>query len=227
MVTKKSAKIVLLGSGAVGKTSLVRRFVDSSFSEDYISTIGTVISKKEIETNSGNVKFLIWDIHGQKISSRLHSVNYAGAKGAIIVYDSTRAYTLNEVNEWIDGLYNVVGKVPLVVVGNKYDLLKEFSSSTGIEFTAVKKDGELKEKFDSWMRKNNFNIVNFFEKNYPEDFESLVFEPVSYWQLTKYIKNQLEKDYSIDISYFTSSAKTGENVETIFKTLAELILEGD
>jgi len=221
----KSAKIVLLGPGAVGKTSLVRRFVDAKFSEDYISTIGTVTYKKEVETDKGDVKFMIWDIHGQKQNSRLHAVNYAGSRGALVVYDSTRKSTFNELKGWIDDLYNVVGKVPTIVVGNKYDLLKEFESDTEIKLADVKNSQDLGQKFNTWMREKNSNIVEFFRKNYPRDFESLVFEPVTYWQSTKFVKRDLEKEFGMSIPYYVSSAKTGKNVETAFKKLAELILE--
>ncbi len=221
----QSAKIVLLGPGAVGKTSLVRRFVDSTFSEDYISTIGTVTYKKIVETEKGDVKFLVWDIHGQKQNSRLHAINYSGAKGALVVYDSTRRSTFDELKGWIHDLYSVVGQVPIVVVGNKYDLLREFENDTSIKLSDVKNSEELKQEFDSWMRDKNKNIVEFFKKNYPGDFESLSFNPVTYWQLTKSIKRELEKEIGQEIPYYLSSAKTGENVETAFKNLAELILE--
>ncbi|MCD6547646.1 MAG: GTP-binding protein [Nanoarchaeota archaeon] len=213
------AKIVLLGSGAVGKTSLVRRFVHSTFSEDYISTIGSVTYKKEVSTNKGDIRLMIWDLHGQKLSSKLHSANYMGAKGALIVYDSTRKSTFDELTNWVNDLYAVVGNVPIVIVGNKYDLLKDFQEDTGIDFKDIKHDEELKEKFDSWMREKNSKMVEFFKKNYPSDFESLVFEPVSYWQLTKFAKRNFG-----EVPYFVSSAKTGENVENAFKSLAELIL---
>lgn len=122
-------KICLLGDGAVGKTSLIRRFVDDVFTDDYLLTIGTKTSKKRLiikKTNPNreyHLTLMIWDIMGQ-ISFRklLHPTYLKGAKGAMLVCDLTRTETLGHLDDWIDSLY-VEGKVmPSVFVANKSDL---------------------------------------------------------------------------------------------------------
>jgi small GTP-binding protein len=125
-------KIIFLGDSAVGKTSLIRRFVINSFDDKYISTIGTKVSKKVIkieEEEGGNeycLEMLIWDIIGQKnyeivLSSALH-----GAHGAIIVCDVTREDTLKSLNDyWIPALSEAAPSASMVFLANKADLEDE------------------------------------------------------------------------------------------------------
>ncbi len=121
-------KVCLLGDGAVGKTSLIRRFVDNMFNEDYLLTIGTRTSKKKVIIKKPeiqkefNITFIIWDIMGQ-ISFRklLHPTYLKGAKGALLVCDLTRKETLEHLDDWIDSLY-VEGRVmPSIFLANKSD----------------------------------------------------------------------------------------------------------
>jgi len=100
-------KICLLGDPAVGKTSLIRRFIEDTFDENYISTIGTNVLSKLInlyfpETGETlRIKLLIWDIAGQKSISDIHASYYYGAEGALIVCDITRQDTLEHLPDWI------------------------------------------------------------------------------------------------------------------------------
>ncbi|UCE36553.1 MAG: GTP-binding protein [Thermoplasmata archaeon] len=122
-------KVCLLGDGAVGKTSLIRRFVEDMFNDDYLLTIGTKTTKKRIiikkpEMNLNiHLTLIIWDIMGQ-VSFRklLHPTYLKGAKGAIIVCDLTRKETLQHFNEWIESLRMGGQQIPSVFVANKCDL---------------------------------------------------------------------------------------------------------
>lgn len=122
-------KVCLLGDGAVGKTSLIRRFVENVFTEDYLLTIGTRTSKKRLVIKKPELEkdfyitLIIWDIMGQ-VSFRklLHPTYLRGAKGALLVCDLTRRDTLEHLDDWIDSLY-VEGRVmPSVFCANKVDL---------------------------------------------------------------------------------------------------------
>ena len=129
-------KICLLGDGAVGKTSLIDRFVKNIFSEDYILTIGTRTSKKEIVVSNPRLNhdihltLMIWDIMGQySFRKVLHSTFLKGAKGAMIVCDLTRQETLEHLDRWVDTLF-VEGQVmPFIVIANKNDLKGEHEFS--------------------------------------------------------------------------------------------------
>jgi small GTP-binding protein len=121
-------KALLLGDGAVGKTSLIRKFVTDKFDDKYITTIGTKITKKEMVFKEQNIELtmMMWDILGQKGYTTIQSSSYRGAEGAIMVCDLTRAETLRSLEEyWMPELGKVVGDVPLVFVGNKVDLLEQ------------------------------------------------------------------------------------------------------
>ncbi len=137
-------KVILIGDGAVGKTSLLRRFVLEKFDDRYITTIGTKVSKKEIvvENNGEQVSMtlMVWDILGQQGYTAIQRAGYRGSEGAILVCDYTRRETLESLEKyWIPELQGVVGKVPMVIAGNKVDLKDRKMFSEGeIKFLADK-----------------------------------------------------------------------------------------
>lgn len=123
-------KILLLGDGAVGKTSLIRRYVVDKFSDDYITTIGTKVTKKDLRLESPgratDFTFMIWDVLGQKGYKGIQESAFQGSKGALVVYDVTRSETASSLQKyWIPHLTKVAGPIPLVLVGNKVDLAKD------------------------------------------------------------------------------------------------------
>src|SRR5213592_2010376 len=122
-------KILLLGDGAVGKTSLIRRFVVDKFSDDYITTIGTKVTKRDLRLELGNrtvdLSLMIWDVLGQKGYKGIQESAFRGARGVILVFDVTRPETFESFDEyWIPRVRAVAGPIPMVVVGNKVDLVE-------------------------------------------------------------------------------------------------------
>ena len=123
-------KIILLGDGAVGKTSLIKRFVVDKFDDKYILTIGSKITAKalqiEIEKDLYYLNLQIWDILGQKGYSKLHESSFRGTDGVIMVADITRPETLQSIGDyWIPEVENLIGMVPSVILVNKSDLTKQ------------------------------------------------------------------------------------------------------
>jgi small GTP-binding protein len=123
-------KIILLGDGAVGKTSLIRKYVVDKFDDKYLLTVGFKITQKEIPVKIDKkvhyLKLNIWDILGQKGFIELHKSSLPGTSGCILVADITRKDTLKSIdNYWIPNVYNMVGPVPFVVLGNKMDLIEK------------------------------------------------------------------------------------------------------
>ena len=123
-------KVLLLGDGAVGKTSLIRRFVVDQFGDEYISTIGTKVSKKDVAIVDGDVThqiaLTIWDVLGQKGYSAVQTTAFQGARGVLYVYDATRPETRKSLEAyWFPRVREVVGTVPAIVAGNKVDLVED------------------------------------------------------------------------------------------------------
>jgi len=120
-------KICLVGEVSVGKTSLIRRFVLDDFDDKYIQTLGTKVSKKEVVvpgTDGGvTVDMTVWDIMGQKgFRELLRDAYFYGAKGVMAVCDVTRRSTLDDLDDWIEGVYSVTGQIPIQFLVNKIDL---------------------------------------------------------------------------------------------------------
>ena len=111
----------MLGDPAVGKTSLVRRYVYDEFSDDYITTFGTKPVKKVVDLEEHTVDLIIWDIAGH-ITESLFSRYFSGASGAVIVCDMTRKKTLDSVEKWYSRVVNNEGEIPVKLLLNKYDL---------------------------------------------------------------------------------------------------------
>ncbi len=128
-------KICLLGDAAVGKTSLIKRYVEDKFDDKYIVTLGTKVTMRELVVQgsekdpSVKVTLMIWDILGQREYKRLQTSFYKGSNGALVVADSTRRETLESINGWILSLFNTVGKVPVLILLNKSDLTDQSAIS--------------------------------------------------------------------------------------------------
>lgn len=132
-------KIVLLGDPAVGKTSLVKRYVDNMFRMDYLMTIGTDIRTKTISINDEIVKLIIWDLGGQPLFQDVRTTYCKGANGAVLAFDLTRQHTLNNLHGWAGTVWRFVGKVPIAVVGTKADLksIREASMERALDFARL------------------------------------------------------------------------------------------
>ena len=127
MVKELNKKVILLGNGAVGKTSLIRKFVDDQFDDDYIFTIGTKVTKKEVTVGNTLVNLMIWDILGQTDFHRTQAEAFKGASGVFLVADITRTETLKSlVDYWIPEFRKAAGKVPIVFLANKSDLTDQY-----------------------------------------------------------------------------------------------------
>ena len=168
-------KISLVGDAAVGKTSLIRRFVVDVFDDKYIATIGTKVSKRDIEYKLPDktiyLTLMMWDILGQKDYKKMRAQGLSGSHGTILVGDLSRPETLKSIEEfWLPEIWDILGTLPIIFVGNKYDLAGKSSPQ-----------------------------VEFLEK--------------------VATKNEMPA--------MLCSAKTGENVEAVFRKIGELMLYKD
>jgi len=129
---KMKVKICLVGEGAVGKTCLIRRFIQDQFDDRYISTLGAKVSKKELRVDGPNggrdIDMTIWDIMGEKgFRELLKEAYFHGAQGVLAVCDVTRKETLDDLDEWVAAVVKVTGNVPIEYLANKADLKDEMA----------------------------------------------------------------------------------------------------
>ncbi|MFX0014001.1 MAG: Rab family GTPase [Promethearchaeota archaeon] len=116
-------KIVLAGDGAVGKTSLIDRFVTGSFTGDYKATIGVAVTSKTLLVNDNEIYLQIWDIAGQTLFRQFRKKFYTKSEGALLVFDLTVPKSLDNLRlSWIDDIKEITGEIPFVLIGNKADL---------------------------------------------------------------------------------------------------------
>ena len=147
-----SKKICIVGDFGVGKTSLIRRFVDRQFSDQYLSTVGVKISRKLVEFPGAylqhiqELQLLIWDIEGINKFKAIAPSYFQGAKGAVIVGDVTRLETLDHLSDSIKSFLAVNPKSHIVIALNKSDLIEaeylknlqkiyDFSDRTSVLYT--------------------------------------------------------------------------------------------
>ena len=138
-------KLLLIGDSGVGKSCLLLRFADDTYTESYISTIGVDFKIRTIELDGKTIKLQIWDTAGQERFRTITSSYYRGAHGIIVVYDVTDAQTFASVKQWLSEIERFACEnVNRLLVGNKSDLkdkrkvdtatAKEFADSLGIPF---------------------------------------------------------------------------------------------
>jgi len=126
MNTRVQKKVCLLGDFGVGKTSLIRRFVENRFNDKYLSTIGVNISRKTLARSYGEMSMLVWDLAGSNGFDTISNSSYMqGAVGALIVCDLTRRETLATFEEYARQIRRMNSNVHLVFVCNKVDLANE------------------------------------------------------------------------------------------------------
>jgi small GTP-binding protein len=123
METKYVIKMCLLGEGGTGKTSLVYRFIEKKFRENYKSTLGVNLLKHDTTIEGqGSVSAQIWDLGGQESFKSLRKLYLEGANGGLVLYDVTQRKTFDKLTEWIDSFKSSRGEQPLFLIGNKIDL---------------------------------------------------------------------------------------------------------
>ncbi len=129
MVYHWKVKIVMVGDVAVGKTSLIRRYVLDIFDEKYVMTVGAKVTSREVDfkprgsQETYKVNMVIWDVMGaQGVKELLQEAYFFHADGVLAVCDLTRQETLKGLGAWLRSVQNIAGAVPCIVLANKADL---------------------------------------------------------------------------------------------------------
>ena len=137
-------KLLLIGDSGVGKSCLLLRFADDTYTESFISTIGVDFKIRTVEIDNKIIKLQIWDTAGQERFRTITSSYYRGAHGIIVVYDIGDKETFKNVNMWFTEITRYASEnVNRILVGNKsdvedrgvtYDEGKEISDTLGVKF---------------------------------------------------------------------------------------------
>ena len=153
-------KIVLLGDGAVGKTNIRKNYLGQGFTKDHLMTIGADFAAADkvlqIEDKEYNITFQIWDLAGQGTFNQVRSMYYRGVFGALVVFDVTRKSSFDNLSSWIKELYKNSnrGAVPIVILGNKYDLFDEDEDHVkSVEIN------DMIELLNKELKDENFNVT--------------------------------------------------------------------
>jgi small GTP-binding protein len=126
-------KICMLGSFAVGKTSLVRRYVESIYSDVYQTTVGVKVDKKIVQQDATEVTLVLWDIYGEDEFQKMRWSYLRGSSGYLLVADGTRRATLEKALAMEEKVREEVGEIPFIFVINKCDLAQEWQLDPTLE----------------------------------------------------------------------------------------------
>ncbi len=167
-------KIVLLGEANVGKTSLVYRFIENKFRENYKSTLGVNLLKKDmIVEGYGEVSAQIWDLGGQESFKSLRKLYLEGANGALLVYDMTNQKSFEKLDEWVQSFRESRDDAPIILIGNKSDLKKQIKIN--------------ETKSSDYANMNNLGMIITSAKTGQNVEEAFI-------QLTKHILEHISED---------------------------------
>jgi len=175
-------KLLLIGDSGVGKSCLLLRFADDTYTESYISTIGVDFKIRTIELDSKTIKLQIWDTAGQERFRTITSSYYRGAHGIIVVYDVTDQESFNNVKQWLHEIDRYASEnVNKLLVGNKSDLTsrrvvdyntaKEFADGLGIPFleTSAKNATNVEQAFLTMANEIKNRMANApAQQNHPK-----------------------------------------------------------
>ncbi|KAL2868257.1 Rab family GTPase [Aspergillus lucknowensis] len=199
-----SVKLVLLGEAAVGKSSLVLRFVNNDFQENKEPTIGAAFLTQKCSLPTRTIKFEIWDTAGQERFASLAPMYYRNAQAALVVYDVTKPSSLTKAKHWVAELQRQASPgIVIALVGNKLDLTNDGGGETQADAerdSGVEGDDTLQnqEEQDDNTRGDARKVSTREASTYAEE-EGLLF--------------------------FETSAKTGLNVVDVFTAIANAIPE--
>ncbi|KAK4552498.1 Vacuolar protein sorting-associated protein 21 [Recurvomyces mirabilis] len=203
-----SVKLVLLGEAAVGKSSLVLRFVNNDFQPNKEPTIGAAFLTQKTHLPTRTIKFEIWDTAGQERFASLAPMYYRNAQAALVVYDVTRASSLGKARHWVAELQRQASPgIVVCLVGNKVDLAE---GDDGPDGDGDGDGGEGEEGAEG------------------EDGEVAAAKPTAADEgAVRKVSTKEAKAYAEEegLLFFETSAKSGLNVSEVFTAIANAIPE--
>ncbi|PYH90132.1 rab GTPase Vps21/Ypt51 [Aspergillus ellipticus CBS 707.79] len=202
-----SVKLVLLGEAAVGKSSLVLRFVNNDFQENKEPTIGAAFLTQKCSLPTRTIKFEIWDTAGQERFASLAPMYYRNAQAALVVYDVTKPSSLTKAKHWVAELQRQASPgIVIALVGNKLDLTNDGNDTAGE--SPAEADGEAAADGEEATGENQEE----------QDVATGDARKVPTREASTYADEE-------GLLFFETSAKTGVNVVDVFTAIANAIPE--
>ncbi|XP_008116893.1 ras-related protein Rab-23 isoform X2 [Anolis carolinensis] len=149
-------KVVVVGNGAVGKSSMIQRYCKGIFTKDYKKTIGVDFLEREMQVNDEDVRLMLWDTAGQEEFDAITKAYYRGAQACVLVFSTTDRESFEAIPTWREKVVAEVGDIPTVLVQNKIDLL-DYSCIKNEEAEALAK--KLKLRFYRTSVKEDLNVT--------------------------------------------------------------------
>lgn len=164
-------KLLLLGDGRVGKTSLRRRYMGQGFREEYLETLGADFTIKNVSYGNSAIRFNIWDIAGQPKFQQIRQGFYIGAQAALVLYDITSRQSFSNIKNWVKEFILNNGKgtnIPVIIIGNKIDLrgsiAETINEREGIELMkTLENEFKLNIQFLETSAKDGSNVHKAFQ----------------------------------------------------------------
>jgi len=185
-------KFIVIGDHEVGKTSIIRMFVEGNFLEAYRATIGLNVLSHDFIAFGNNISIMLWDIGAQKYFKRYRKTYYNGAQAVFIVFDLTNRESFENVNYWHNELKEFLDNkdLPIIIVGNKTDLTdgRVVGYEEGLQ-----------------LAKDLSKLTTFSESTTMSDYSDL---------------SSIENSSHTKISYIETSAKTGERIQDAFNLVS-------
>ncbi|KAJ5235026.1 uncharacterized protein N7469_004194 [Penicillium citrinum] len=202
-----SVKLVLLGEAAVGKSSLVLRFVNNDFQENKEPTIGAAFLTQKCSLPTRTIKFEIWDTAGQERFASLAPMYYRNAQAALVVYDVTKPSSLTKAKHWVAELQRQASPgIVIALVGNKLDLTNDGGDASAAAAAEAESEPA------------NGDGENAAGEGEEQDTVSGDPRKVSTREASSYADEE-------GLLFFETSAKTGANVVDVFTAIANAIPE--
>jgi Ras-related protein Rab-35 len=152
-------KLLIIGDSGVGKSSLLLRFSDNTFSQNYITTIGVDFKIRTIDMDGMRIKLQIWDTAGQERFRTITSTYYRGTHGVIVVYDVTNGETFSNVKRWLSEIDQNCDSVQRILVGNKCE---DKENRVVLEEDARRLATAIKVDYYETSAKDNLNVQEMF-----------------------------------------------------------------
>ena len=211
-----TAKIVVIGNGGVGKSSLIKKINTNQFNDQYISTIGYNKHRMKFITNRGKIEIEMIDTAGQEKIGTVNSELYEDIDGAIIMFDLTSRISYNDVPKWYRDLQKITKNknFPTVIVGNKLDIERMVKLST---ITYPSKNNI---PYIETSIKNNDNLIHIFNELFPQIFDDKDIHCIIQKEkpTEKLSKKRKLNDEKVDLSKKQKNDDSKFNFESLFGT---------